>query len=211
MDRLVAWMEELPMPALYEVLLNIEPKNLNTVCRSSLRASRICASKRFQEDYPHTFRQSLLQGDLEHTYDIRNRHSRDSRILQDEVGNQVHVHISDWRDNVEKIVYIPVEQPESDQHPRSKMLIMLEKHNNLWKIYIGRMTIDADGSEHKHFNPNELVAFVRQLHRPHWYPGRSGRFKNKNREREVAADIIQQIEPKVRKAFPRLNFNYYHG
>lgn len=208
-EDIIAWLQYLPAPALYEVLLRIQPAVLNAACRTNSRAAQICASERFQKDYSkkHKFLPSLFKGDLKYIKDIKhnNTWADEINVLEDDVGNQLHIYRSG--NTVDRFFYIPFTQvfpstlkdfnsiAGSFHRASDPIGITLDKSKH-WTMKIGR----------RYLNPNEMIEFLTTLQRTNWYPGQLGRFKNKNRQREVASQFLNEIRPYVLRVFPTLIF-----
>lgn len=68
------YLEQLPLPVLEVVMMNMEHRELNRLCNISRRAKKICDSVRFREDYPKThYFPFFFQGDVEESYNKNNK------------------------------------------------------------------------------------------------------------------------------------------
>lgn len=188
----VAWTDQLPAPALYEMLLGVKPESLNAVCRASKNAAKICAEKRFQEQYSkkHNFDfESLIKGNL-HIISSGEVMGADlfgdeTYFLKDEKGNEVFVNYDSSSNRIEKITYRAIEQKKTVD-------IVLKRYGNKWEMEFE--TLNGRRPPQK-----DLTDLLQLIGKNHWYRGWDGRFKNKNREKEVIDSFIKSVKPKISK------------
>lgn len=169
----VAWFDSLPMPALYQVLLRMPQKDLNSACKVNKRAAAICALPRFRDAYLAThdmIKRELFKGPLVTTY-----YGPDGAIYTDSMGNTLSIQSDNRR--FKAIVYTPFNQiyagsntEENMDEEKLEISLRFDEKKKL-RLYIQR-TDPAIGWESTKPIDNimEIKDFLKSIDKPKWYP-----------------------------------------
>lgn len=202
----VDWIKSLPQPALYNVLLHMEPASLNAACRVNHRTAEICRLARFQQEYEalHRMRHGLFRGDLRHVLNMKDPgpFADEGKIFEDDFGNRVSItyltSLRDRKGHIETITYTPARQDYGPGDTRGEMQIHLERTvDRTWEPRIWRFP--DTGTQ------QEMIAFLQHINRTQWYLGRRGMSNSRGRKREISNSIIAEIKPYIVDMFPELD------
>lgn len=195
-NEVIPFLDVIPTLALYIVLLYLEPNTLNFICRVCRRAFNVSLLPRFREDYlkKHKLR-NLIQGCLVLHCDMRDRGAWSyGKFFADNSNNKIWIFVTNHR--LDKIVY---------KHHKSDVAIVYDAR--MGKLFMKSMkwiqnTDVANIQNYIMPSIDEMTAFLFEISRPNWYPGYTGNFKNKNRQRQVISEFLAQIEPCIIRIFP---------
>lgn len=122
-------------------------------------------------------------------------------VFEDKNGNELNVYT---RGKIDELHYIPSQQrfrQTNTTATASNMMIKLEREKNHWDVKVGRWN---PTTRLTNYRAQEVVDFLMSIDRPQWYPGKTGVFKNKNRERRIAGEILDSFRSNAVKALPDL-------
>jgi hypothetical protein len=189
----VQWLDVIPTPALYMVLLYLEPNTLNFICGVCRRAFTVSCLPRFREEYLKTRKlRNLIQGHLRLHSEMRGPYQGTGKIFVDESNNKVWVF---WRyQKLKKVIF---------QHHNSEVGIECDVDTDyicMKKMRWEKITAMSMIMPYTQTSREEITDLLFKISRPNWYPGYLGYFKNKNQKRRVINEFIAQIEPCIKGA-----------
>lgn len=162
--------ENLPKPALFEVMLNLDRRQLQLLCISSRKANKICKERRFRTEY-NKKHYILFSGKLRKIEETPNR-----MRLRDEKNNVLV--LSFYANTVETIVYIPRDRTSYIPKMSKELSKLVEDEqagiivNSKGEFDIVGWFVDYENVDLNDFdlNENDIVwGFLKSIGREKWY------------------------------------------
>lgn len=156
-----------PVPALLNLLLQIEPREIKILCNSKNRKVRkICSSVLFKKAYSEKY--DLLKGEIKF----------ENNILKDEIGNEIQFKLI--KKAVNNITYTPFRQIYPSTFIKNYSEDELRNHNPITisylegNLYIGRdrmsevLTVEDEQNFINGYN-KEVKEFLQYIRRESWW------------------------------------------
>jgi hypothetical protein len=156
-----AWLSDLPGPALFQVLLNMDQHELNAACRTHSSAAKICSTKRFQEEYNQKHKHEIrymIEGNLEKIPRVKQTDPTRryiNHLFIDEAGNGIEAQISSGRKNaIRKLKYIP------NFSKNGEYMILRKNHKGVYYMEFEKAYTSLKGEE--------LRQFLKKMKKEYW-------------------------------------------
>ena len=164
----------LPKEALFNLLLQLEPREMKIVCGSLNRKVReICKGDLFKKAYHDKY--DLLKGKFIKEY------GENEVILTDELGNKIQIFYGETDTDIQAIEFTPFKQIYPSTFRKNYNEYELRKSNPLTivmsadnKLYIGRdfmsevLTIEDENRFLNNYN-KEVKEFLQYINREYWW------------------------------------------
>lgn len=176
---------KLPKEVLFELLLRVEPHEIDIVCRSkNSRVRAICSSQMFQQAYKLKYPKKLMTGKISMSI------FTDFYIFTDEKENEIVIEHENGE--IDSIEYTPFRQiypstyvksiselsdfyiDEDSLRMNNPLLISMQKYKNNYTLRIGReglygVRMNADEKIFLDSYNSEVKEFLDYIERPYWY------------------------------------------
>ncbi len=101
------YFEHIPIPALQEVLLQLDRNQLHYVCTHSRQAAKICREEWFKEQYDDIHRNVLVEGEFQlHSHEPARYHpARNMIFMEDESHNELRIEYDPSTQYIDQLEY----------------------------------------------------------------------------------------------------------